>query len=293
MNLRTGPGGKGAFAPGETVKTVTIAINDDDTPELDEIFVVTLSNPTGGAVLGGPNTAVVRISANDSDDVTGPQVTRIGLTGPSRGITGAVVHFNEDLDPATAQNPDNYTLTGTGLRGGSQRLKFSSAVYDLATRTVTLQAAQPFIQTQFRQFDFRVNGKRGGVTDAVGNLLDGNERGKSGGDATLKFKVFTGLTVSITDRDGDQATLVLDVGGSIDGILPIKAPKTQLIQFWLLDVISLESTLTGTIKKGPKGNGIIVIAEIIGIDKKEFKPTTLLRGFVFNTITHRPIAGGR
>ena len=65
---------------------------------------MTLSNPTGGAVLGGPSTATVRINANDQRDRTGPLVTRVLETGPSRGITGAVVHFNEDLDPARAQN---------------------------------------------------------------------------------------------------------------------------------------------------------------------------------------------
>ena len=38
------------FAPGETVKTVSIVLIDDDVPEADETFGVVLSNPVGATI---------------------------------------------------------------------------------------------------------------------------------------------------------------------------------------------------------------------------------------------------
>lgn len=53
------------FLAGETGKTVLIPILNDQVAEPYETFRVTLSNPTGGAVLGGTRTAKVRITDND------------------------------------------------------------------------------------------------------------------------------------------------------------------------------------------------------------------------------------
>ena len=47
--------GKVSFAPGETVKTISIPLVDDAYAEGNETFTVTLSNPAGG-VLGSPST---------------------------------------------------------------------------------------------------------------------------------------------------------------------------------------------------------------------------------------------
>lgn len=53
------------FAPGETLQTVEIPIVDDDIIEPDETINLTLLNPTGGATLGEPSTAVFTIIDND------------------------------------------------------------------------------------------------------------------------------------------------------------------------------------------------------------------------------------
>ena len=53
------------FAPGQTSKTFTVATLDDRTAEGTEAFWVSLTSPTGGAVLGSRNRAQVAITDND------------------------------------------------------------------------------------------------------------------------------------------------------------------------------------------------------------------------------------
>jgi len=55
------------WADGDTSdKAFAVAITDDSSTEADETLNLTLSNPTGGAVVGAPTTAVLTISDNDA-----------------------------------------------------------------------------------------------------------------------------------------------------------------------------------------------------------------------------------
>jgi uncharacterized repeat protein (TIGR01451 family) len=54
------------FAPVESIKTFDVLITDDGLQEGSETFNVTLSNPTGSAVLNSPSSAVINIIDNDS-----------------------------------------------------------------------------------------------------------------------------------------------------------------------------------------------------------------------------------
>jgi hypothetical protein len=280
-----------SFAAGETSKTVDIPITVDNAAEDDEFFVVNLSNPSAGGVLGARSAAVVRISANGDFDDVPPQARQVLLTGPSRGISGFTVQFTEDMDEASAENVANYTFMAVGKKKAA--IALSSATYDPATRTVTVAATTPFMQTDFKGLEVKIKGKAGGLTDAAGNLLDGTGRGRPGSDASFKFGVFSGTSINLTDRDGDQATLTLANGGRLDGIVPLKSKtRTQRTQFWILDPIALRSTISGSVIKGTKGDGIVVIAEIIGLDKKEFTPLLTNTSFRVNTLTFSSNATG-
>jgi len=289
------------FGPGEMTKTIVIPIANDTVREGDESFGVVLRNPSAGTIVGAPGMAQVRINANDRKDRTGPVVTSVLETGPSRGITGFVVHFNEDLEPGRAQKVGNYSLVGIGSGGQRTPIALGSAAYDPARRTVTVTAVQPFMQTQFQQIEFQINGRRNGVTDLAGNRLNRTRR-SPGSNAVLRFDIFSGTTVTFVDRDGDEASLSIANGGRLDGIRPSSSPQrgrankaprvpaTQNTQFWILDPIALRSTLSGTVR--PRGDGIVVIAEIIGLDKKEFTPLLSNTSFRVNTLTFSSNATG-
>jgi hypothetical protein len=266
-----------SFAAADLTKTISIALPEDTIQEGDETFQVFLSDPAGGGfTLGSPGVATVRISPSDIADLRGPRISSFGLTGPSGGITGAVVRFDEDMDPASAVDLSNYTLSAVLKSGGKSAVAFNSAVYDPRERTVTLGAATPFAQPTAKGFVFSARGTAGGLKDFAGNLLDGKEKGKNGTNAAMKFKVLSGTTIRIPDSDGDVATLQISGGGRLDALLSVSRFRRRT-QFWLVGAIPLSSTITGSVTTKPKSSGIVVIAEIIGLDKSEFS------GFLSNT----------
>lgn len=80
------------FKAGETVKSIAIVINDDNTPEADESFRVILSLVNGDAVLSAPYIANIVISAND---YPGGVIT-FQASNTSQG-QAATVLVNEDM----------------------------------------------------------------------------------------------------------------------------------------------------------------------------------------------------
>ena len=54
------------FQPGDTTQTISIPITNDDMPEGDESFTISLSNPSGGSVLVSPSLITAIISINDN-----------------------------------------------------------------------------------------------------------------------------------------------------------------------------------------------------------------------------------
>ena len=110
-----------SFAEGETSKTITVPITDDRLVEGNETINLTLSNPTGNAILGVQNTAILTILDNEtpgtlafsnatfsvSEDGTPVAAVTVNRTGGSDGQVSATIFLNN----GTATVPSDYNNT--------------------------------------------------------------------------------------------------------------------------------------------------------------------------------------
>lgn len=88
------------FQPGEAEKTFTVAILNDTNDEGDEDFVITLSNPTGGALLG---TDIVQ--AHLLEDENDPANDDFASAQPIFGSAGTVLGDNSFADVEATEPP--------------------------------------------------------------------------------------------------------------------------------------------------------------------------------------------
>jgi hypothetical protein len=93
--------------------------------------------------------------------------------------TTLVLTFDTELDALRAQNTANYQIVA--LDGPRHRIRIRRAVYDSATRTVTLSPAHR-LSLQHRCRLTVIGTGQSGVTDRNGNLLDGLNNGDPGSD---------------------------------------------------------------------------------------------------------------
>jgi hypothetical protein len=189
-----GTGGTIVFLPGETHKSITIPLLADSLLELDESFLVTLANPTGGLALGSPSTTLVTV--RNVVLPTPPVVVSLSAApGPARSANRIVIEFNEPLDPARAVDLRNYgfsvRLAGRDRRLGTaddRLVGVSTATYDDATRRVTLRTSQPIPTgtSVLVTIHSAVSEPRAGVgvADRDGTALDGDRDGRAGGTFT-------------------------------------------------------------------------------------------------------------
>ena len=106
------------FAPGELSKTITVPIINDNLFEGgNETFTVTLSSPTGGALLTAPNPTVITITDNDPRPAVFLASTTLQLAEGNAGLNSFV--FNVSLsNPSVETVTVNFaTSNGTAIAG--------------------------------------------------------------------------------------------------------------------------------------------------------------------------------
>ena len=118
---------------------------------------------------------------------TPPSVTSLQRFGFHAQPTEFVLTFSSALDPASAQNTNNYTLTPVGPHGhAGKKIRIVAAVYNPLTNTVTLHPATRVYL--FRHYKLVVNGTApDGLASPAGTLLDGKGNGLPGSDYVRTF----------------------------------------------------------------------------------------------------------
>ena len=118
---------------------------------------------------------------------TPPSVTSLQRFGFHAQPTEFVLTFSSALDPASAQNTNNYTLTPVGPHGhAGKKIRIVAAVYNPLTNSVTLHPATRVYL--FRHYKLVVNGTApNGLASPACTLLDGKGNGLPGSDYVRTF----------------------------------------------------------------------------------------------------------
>jgi hypothetical protein len=213
----------------------------------DATVSVSLSGPTGGALLGSPSVETVTI--------TKPlMITSEHVTTSGNGITAVTFAFNQPLDPTRAQDPGNYGpfviragrsgVFGPAVRSSTQ---IASAIYNPSNMTVTLIPGSTLKRNHLYRIviDGRTNALlNNGLTDSNGVLLAGSD-GIVGTPFVATIGVGTRLTYS--DASGNVVSLRLSRGGSM---VLSQAPGGDVQHLELVGTVPNKSTLTGSVRHG-------------------------------------------
>ncbi|MBI3848971.1 MAG: alpha/beta fold hydrolase [Verrucomicrobia bacterium] len=152
-----------SFEPGEKVKLVTVPILNDEVKEPNKNFRVTLSNPTGGAVLGSRTTATVAIVDNDP----GVGFERTQYTnewGNAGGISVTILRGNDlALGPITV---DYATSNLTAVAGIDYQAVSGTIAFQQneTVKTLTVPLLQPRAAGGPKTFRVTLSNATGGAT---------------------------------------------------------------------------------------------------------------------------------
>jgi hypothetical protein len=234
------------FAPGVMQGTFTLPVLNNGGNPNDATVALSLSAPTGGAVLGSPSTETVTIAKPLI--ITSEQVTASGA-----GITAVTFAFNKPLDPTRARNLANYgTFIITAGAGGAFGLAASgstpiaAANYDPSNLTVTLiPRAALSLNHLYRIVIAQPNGLlNNGLTDTNGVHLAGSN-GVVG--APFVATIGVGTRLSYSDSSGNVVSLRLSRGGLME---LTQTPDGNVQQLQLVGTVPNKSTLTGSVHRG-------------------------------------------
>lgn len=194
------------------------------------------------------------------------------FNGTVDAVSSVVLTFDVALDPTTAENPDAYAMVrkyrkeSINLFGkretssDSNRIRIESATYDPAANTVTLVPRNEFaLRRNFTVIVVRGSGRNTVLTPS-GDAIDGDANGRPGGDVILRYKAAARKKLNFKDADGDRVRLKLEGPGRIFYFLAKRGRSSPTIIF--RDTDPTASVLTGTVRQGRRGDGVIDIAQI-------------------------------
>ena len=145
----------------------------------------TNSLPTGIALASNGDLYFTELMANQIgrfDPFVPTTLATVQRYGYHALPTTLVVSFSAGLDPTTARNAQNYTITGPK----GQTIAVKSAVYSAINHTVTLMPRARLNVHLTYQLTVHGTGPAG-VTDQNGALLDGAGTGLAGGNSTTNI----------------------------------------------------------------------------------------------------------
>jgi hypothetical protein len=118
------------FAPGDTSKTITVAVNGDTTPESDETFAVNLSNPTNATIADGQGIGTIQNDDQPPPTPPGVSINDVTVTEGNSGTTDAI--FTVTLSTVSSSTvtvkydtADSTATAGSDYQSASGTLTFA------------------------------------------------------------------------------------------------------------------------------------------------------------------------
>ncbi|MGH3371547.1 MAG: Calx-beta domain-containing protein, partial [Nocardioidaceae bacterium] len=214
-----GTSGTLTFAANQTTATFTVDLVTpaDALPEGNEIVILTLSNPRGGATLGPRSTAVLRI-LDDESTLQFSSVTYSITEGSSALITV------ERTGALTAgMSVDFATSDGTGVANTDYLPVAGTLVFGagVATKTFSVPSTRNLVETANRTVNLTLSNATGGAVlgqapSAVLTILENDEGGVVKlGAATYAVSEAAGfVTILVTRTNGAAGPVTVDYATS-------------------------------------------------------------------------------
>jgi glucose/arabinose dehydrogenase len=192
-----------SFAAGQTSQTIAIPIIDDAAVENSETFSVTLSNPTGGASLGGQTTASITIL--DNDLALGNLTRQTAVSGLNQPI--AIDWTPDGQYMLVAQKNGVVRVVDNGTLRSTSLIDLSSQVNDTRDRGLIGMAIHPnFPATPYIYLSYTYD-----PPEAYQNINPNTDLDDPDGSGNRPSRVVR-VTVNPTTMVADPASLVVILG---------------------------------------------------------------------------------
>ena len=216
------------FADGDTAdKTITVPVNGDTVDENDETFTVTLSSPTGGAMLG---TAVSTVTIIDDDVTLAPGVLSISpatlsVTEGDAGTTTATFTVSRASGSDGAVSVNFATADGTATAGSDYTANSGTVTFadgDTADKTITVSVIGDTLDEANETFTVTLSSPTGGATlgtaVSTATIIDDDDAAPVPGVLSI-----SPATLSVTEGNSGTTTATFTVSraGGSDGAVSV------------------------------------------------------------------------
>ncbi len=292
----TATNGTLSFAPGETSKTVTVAVDDDAIEETDETLTLTLSNAPRAEIKD--TTATGTIEDDDEATEVVPNAPTMNIAGGS-GTEGddEAITFTVTLEEAAANTVtvDYATADGTAVAGDdytatSGTLRFSAGT---TTKSIAVAIADDSENESDETFSVTLSNPSGanlGTRSAAGTIRNrrvvvpsvsiAGGRGKEGDDDAITFTVTLGeatsetVSVDYATADGTAAAGA-DYTATSGTVRFSPGTTSQALAVAIADDIENESDETFTVTLSNASGGTLATSSASGtIENRYVAPLT-------------------
>jgi hypothetical protein len=277
------------FAASQSSLSFVVPVFIDSSAAVSPTVNLTLAQPKGGVSLGPISTATLTINETPPANTTSPAVISETATINGRAITAIVFGFSKPLDPDRATQLSNYGyyVVSAGAGGVSsfdagKAIPLQSAAYNSTSQTVTLVPSAPLPLGTFYQITIDGHTStllNNGLTDTYGNLLTGSSGGVG---SAFVATIGGGSQLTYADGGGNVVTLKLSRGGLME---MFRSPSGNVQRLQLVGVVPRQTTLSGSLRRGPGGSGRTFLPVINGASGVRIKLKT--PPFFFNSRTNR------